>query len=77
MCTRRRAGHCGAAGADAAVTRPTSAIGRPAGLGGCCSRENGRVDVLVYNAGSVRHNQLVRFKDGQLAKQMPKPTSTW
>ena len=31
----------------------------------------GRVDVLVNNAGVVRDNQLVRFKDGQLIKQMP------
>lgn len=31
----------------------------------------GRVDVLVNNAGIVRDNQLVRWKDGQLAKQMP------
>ena len=31
----------------------------------------GRVDVLVNNAGIVRDNQLVRFKDGQLVKQMP------
>ena len=31
----------------------------------------GRIDVLVNNAGIVRDNQLVRFKDGQLVKQMP------
>jgi 3-oxoacyl-[acyl-carrier protein] reductase len=31
----------------------------------------GRVDVLVNNAGVLRDNQLVRFKDGQLIKQMP------
>jgi 3-oxoacyl-[acyl-carrier protein] reductase len=31
----------------------------------------GRVDVLVNNAGIVRDNQLVRFKEGQLVKQMP------
>jgi 3-oxoacyl-[acyl-carrier protein] reductase len=31
----------------------------------------GRVDVLVNNAGIVRDNQLVRFKDGELVKQMP------
>ncbi len=31
----------------------------------------GRVDVLVNNAGIVRDNQLVRFKDGPLVKQMP------
>jgi 3-oxoacyl-[acyl-carrier protein] reductase len=31
----------------------------------------GRIDVLVNNAGIVRDNQLVRFKDGQLIKQMP------
>lgn len=30
-----------------------------------------RIDVLVNNAGIVRDNQLVRWKDGQLAKQMP------
>ncbi len=31
----------------------------------------GRVDVLINNAGVMRDNQLVRFKDGQLIKQMP------
>jgi len=31
----------------------------------------GRIDVLINNAGIVRDNQLVRFKDGQLVKQMP------
>ncbi len=31
----------------------------------------GRVDVLVNNAGIVRDNQLIRFKDGELVKQMP------
>lgn len=31
----------------------------------------GRVDVLVNNAGILRDNQLVRFKDGELVKQMP------
>jgi 3-oxoacyl-[acyl-carrier protein] reductase len=31
----------------------------------------GRVDILVNNAGIVRDNQLVRWKDGQLVKQMP------
>lgn len=31
----------------------------------------GRVDILVNNAGIVRDNQLVKVKDGQLAKQMP------
>jgi 3-oxoacyl-[acyl-carrier protein] reductase len=31
----------------------------------------GRVDVLVNNAGIVRDNQLVRWKDGQVVKQMP------
>ncbi len=31
----------------------------------------GRIDVLVNNAGIVRDNQLVRFKDGELVKQMP------
>jgi len=33
--------------------------------------KHGRIDVLVNNAGIVRDNQLVRFKDGQLVKQMP------
>jgi 3-oxoacyl-[acyl-carrier protein] reductase len=32
---------------------------------------HGRIDVLVNNAGIVRDNQLVRFKDGELVKQMP------
>jgi len=31
----------------------------------------GRVDILVNNAGIVRDSQLVRWKDGQLVKQMP------
>ncbi len=31
----------------------------------------GHVDILVNNAGIVRDNQLVRWKDGQLVKQMP------
>jgi 3-oxoacyl-[acyl-carrier protein] reductase len=31
----------------------------------------GRVDVLINNAGVLRDNQLVRFKDGELVKQMP------
>jgi len=31
----------------------------------------GRVDVLVNNAGILRDNQLVKVKDGKLAKQMP------
>ncbi|MCX6029458.1 MAG: beta-ketoacyl-ACP reductase [Chloroflexi bacterium] len=31
----------------------------------------GRVDILVNNAGILRDNQLVRWKDGQLVKQMP------
>jgi 3-oxoacyl-[acyl-carrier protein] reductase len=35
------------------------------------AEKHGRIDVLVNNAGIVRDNQLVRFKDGQLVKQMP------
>ncbi|MBU0702465.1 MAG: beta-ketoacyl-ACP reductase [Chloroflexi bacterium] len=31
----------------------------------------GRVDVLVNNAGVLRDNQLLKFKDGQVVKQMP------
>ncbi len=31
----------------------------------------GRIDILVNNAGILRDNQLVRWKDGQLVKQMP------
>ena len=31
----------------------------------------GGVDILVNNAGIVRDNQLVRWKDGQVVKQMP------
>jgi 3-oxoacyl-[acyl-carrier protein] reductase len=31
----------------------------------------GRVDVLVNNAGILRDNQLTKFKDGELVKQMP------
>lgn len=31
----------------------------------------GRIDVLINNAGIVRDNQLVKFKDGALVKQMP------
>lgn len=31
----------------------------------------GRVDVLVNNAGILRDNQLAKFKDGELVKQMP------
>jgi 3-oxoacyl-[acyl-carrier protein] reductase len=31
----------------------------------------GRVDVLINNAGVLRDNQLVRFKDGEIVKQMP------
>jgi len=31
----------------------------------------GRVDVLVNNAGILRDNQLVKFKGGQVVKQMP------
>jgi 3-oxoacyl-[acyl-carrier protein] reductase len=34
-------------------------------------KKYGRVDVLVNNAGIVRDNQLVKVKDGELAKQMP------
>jgi 3-oxoacyl-[acyl-carrier protein] reductase len=32
---------------------------------------NGRIDVLVNNAGVTRDNQLVKVKDGELVKQMP------
>jgi 3-oxoacyl-[acyl-carrier protein] reductase len=35
------------------------------------AEKSGRIDVLVNNAGIVRDNQLVRFKDGQLVKLMP------
>jgi 3-oxoacyl-[acyl-carrier protein] reductase len=35
------------------------------------AEKHGGIDVLVNNAGIVRDNQLVRFKDGQLVKQMP------
>jgi 3-oxoacyl-[acyl-carrier protein] reductase len=31
----------------------------------------GRIDVLVNNAGILRDNMLVKFKDGQVVKQMP------
>ncbi len=31
---------------------------------------HGHIDVLINNAGIVRDNQLVRFKDGELVKQM-------
>ena len=31
----------------------------------------GRMDVLVNNAGILRDNQLVKFKEGQLVNQMP------
>ncbi|HSM55308.1 MAG TPA: beta-ketoacyl-ACP reductase [Candidatus Sulfomarinibacteraceae bacterium] len=31
----------------------------------------GQIDVLVNNAGVLRDNQLVKVKDGELAKQMP------
>jgi 3-oxoacyl-[acyl-carrier protein] reductase len=31
----------------------------------------GHIDVLVNNAGIVRDNQLAKFKDGELVKQMP------
>jgi 3-oxoacyl-[acyl-carrier protein] reductase len=33
--------------------------------------EHGRIDVLVNNAGVLRDNQLVKFKDGALVGQMP------
>jgi 3-oxoacyl-[acyl-carrier protein] reductase len=33
--------------------------------------KHGRIDVLINNAGIVRDNQLVKFKEGQLAGQMP------
>ena len=33
----------------------------------------GRIDVLVNNAGVLRDGQLVKFKEGQLAGQMPEP----
>jgi 3-oxoacyl-[acyl-carrier protein] reductase len=33
--------------------------------------KHGRVDVLVNNAGILRDNQLVKVKNGELAKQMP------
>jgi 3-oxoacyl-[acyl-carrier protein] reductase len=32
---------------------------------------NGRVDVLINNAGVLRDNMLVKVKDGELVKQMP------
>ena len=31
----------------------------------------GRVDVLINNAGILRDNQLIKFKNGQVVKQMP------
>ena len=31
----------------------------------------GRIDILVNNAGIVRDSLLVKFKDGELARQMP------
>ncbi len=31
----------------------------------------GRIDVLLNNAGITRDNQLLKFKDGQVLKQMP------
>jgi 3-oxoacyl-[acyl-carrier protein] reductase len=31
----------------------------------------GRVDVLINNAGILRDNMLIKFKDGELVKQMP------
>jgi 3-oxoacyl-[acyl-carrier protein] reductase len=33
--------------------------------------KHGSVDVLINNAGVLRDNQLVKVKDGELAKQMP------
>jgi 3-oxoacyl-[acyl-carrier protein] reductase len=33
--------------------------------------EYGRIDILVNNAGVLRDGLLVKFKDGELAKQMP------
>jgi 3-oxoacyl-[acyl-carrier protein] reductase len=33
--------------------------------------KNGRVDVLINNAGVLRDNMLVKVKDGELVKQMP------
>ncbi|HET90730.1 MAG TPA: beta-ketoacyl-ACP reductase [Chloroflexi bacterium] len=32
---------------------------------------HGRIDVLINNAGVLRDNVLVKFKDGQVVKQMP------
>jgi 3-oxoacyl-[acyl-carrier protein] reductase len=34
-------------------------------------QQHGRIDVLVNNAGVLRDNQLVKFKGGELANQMP------
>ena len=31
----------------------------------------GGVDILINNAGVLRDNQLIKFKDGQVVKQMP------
>ena len=31
----------------------------------------GQVDILINNAGVLRDNQLIKFKDGQVVKQMP------
>ncbi|MEA3337000.1 MAG: glucose 1-dehydrogenase [Chloroflexota bacterium] len=31
----------------------------------------GRIDIMINNAGVLRDNQLVKWKDGQLARQMP------
>lgn len=33
--------------------------------------QHGRVDILVNNAGVLRDGQLIKWKDGQLAGQMP------
>jgi 3-oxoacyl-[acyl-carrier protein] reductase len=33
----------------------------------------GRIDVLVNNAGILRDNQLVKFKEGELVGQLPEP----
>ena len=37
----------------------------------------GRIDVLVNNAGVLRDGRLVVIKEGELVKQMPRPTGTW
>jgi 3-oxoacyl-[acyl-carrier protein] reductase len=35
------------------------------------AQKYGRIDVLVNNAGILRDNQLVKFKEGELVSQMP------